>query len=503
VDPVPAALVDELELAAAVDDEMMAWRSLAPPEPWRDAVASCRNEIAEWITTRLLAGSPSAQTAVLNARKAGHGTRPVSVMGVPERVVYRALAKHVLGPLELPDRSAQAYRDFVLAPIQAGFDSQPGMLRTLGSAIFGYVVEADITAFYQYVDHEILRQELHIQSGQVESVEYLLQLLAESEGRAFGVPQLHDPSDWLSDFYIRIVERDLIRSGLQVWRFNDDFRIGCEDYADALDAIERLEESARSVGLTVNTYKTYTPTFMTYLIKNTGLDISTAEAGFDPQDVEAIVADYTTLDESDAISTAHNVIERLRSSPQHVGHIDIMKLRTEELRDLRRAFGALSRNADEYGLDWVKPLFEFAPSLTPRLVQYLISLHRSFSERIMEILRELRDSRSVSEWQSVWLIYAHRELNLTGTDEVVTWMRTQRERGRGRLLAAEASVALAGQGAIPFEVLDQAIRVEPQVFAAWYSYAIRSLLSTPAAPRAQQVDAVKQASPLFRCIVEF
>lgn len=502
MDAVSPALVDELDLVSAVDEEMQAWRNLAPPEPWRDAVTSCRDEIAKWIEMRLLAGTPNSQNAVLNARKAGHGARPVSIMGIAERVQYRALAKHVLGSLALPHRSAQAYRDFVLSPIQAGFETHPGQLRTLGSAVFGYVVEADITAFYQYVDHEILRQELQIQTGRVESIDFLLQLLAECEGRTFGVPQLYDPSDWLADLYIRILERDLIRRGLQVWRYNDDFRIACRDYSDALDAIERLEEAARSVGLTVNTYKTYTPTFMTYLIKNTGLDISAAEAGFDPQDVEAIVVDYTQWDEDDAVFSAHKVIERLESSPGHVEHIDITNLRTEELRDLRRAFGALSRNNDSRGLRWTKHLFQFAPSLTPRLVQYLIALHASYTAQVTEILEKLRGSRSVSEWQAVWLIFAHRELKLAVSDEVMRWLVMQRERGRGRMIAAEASVALASEGAISFEDLDQAIRVEPQVFAPWYAFAMRSLLGGTSAPRPEQVTAIRHTSPLFRCILE-
>lgn len=501
LDPLAPALVDELELTRSLEEEMKAWRSLMPSEPWRASVTAGKDEIIDWVRARLLAGTLNSGNAVVSARKTGHGTRPVPVMGVAERITYRALALLVLKGFALSDRSPDAYRDFVLSPIENGFVVPPGEVRTLGGAIFGHVVEADITAFYQYVDHEVLRQELHVQTGRVVETEQLLQLLAECEGRTFGIPQLYDPSDWLSDYYASIVERDLIRRGFSVWRYNDDFRIGCKDYAEALNAIERLEEAARAVGLVVNTYKTYTPTFFTYFVKNTGLDVSSAEARIDPQDVEVILGDYSQLDESDALATAQSTIGRLEAKSDDDTRIDITDIRTDEGRDLRRAFGALTRNVDPKGLPWVRRLFQFVPALTPRLVQYLISLHGSFEEDVSKVLDGLRDYPSLSDWQILWIIHALRELEIALTGEAMEWLRAQRERGRGGLLGAEAALALSINGGVTFEELDQALRVEPDVLTPWYVLAVKSL-GGQHGPSAGQLAAVKAMSPLHRCILE-
>ena len=83
-----------------------------------------------------------------------------------------------------------------------------------------------------------------------ELVNALMQLLEETQGRAYGLPQLLDPSDRLSEVYIDRVERALIRAGFHTWRYNDDFRIGCRDYPETLDAIEHLDVWPGGIGKT-------------------------------------------------------------------------------------------------------------------------------------------------------------------------------------------------------------------------------------------------------------
>jgi hypothetical protein len=61
---------------------------------------------------------------VVNARKATIGTRPVSILGVGDRVVYRAFTKLILSGLPLPDRSPDAYKAFLHGPVEYGLQTR-------------------------------------------------------------------------------------------------------------------------------------------------------------------------------------------------------------------------------------------------------------------------------------------------------------------------------------------------------------------------------------------
>lgn len=213
-----AELIDQLDLERALTDELDTWRNQIPPEPWTSPVRLKATETVAWVRARLAAGAEGIPSVVVNARKATIGTRPVPVLGIADRVAYRALAKLALGDLALPDRSPDAYKAFIHGPIEYGFRDRQGPVWNIHAVDVKYVVEADIPAFYQYIDHDFLRHELELHTGRIESIDALVELLAETEGRVFGLPQLRDASDWLSDIYIQAVERELLRRGMAVWR---------------------------------------------------------------------------------------------------------------------------------------------------------------------------------------------------------------------------------------------------------------------------------------------
>ncbi len=113
-----------------------------------------------------------------------------------------------------------------------------------------------MTACYEYIDHGILAREVLARTGDADAVEALTDLLAGLMGRSFGLPQQSESSDVLADAYLSIVERRLLRQGLTVWRYNDDFRIAVDSWSAALNAVDALERACREVGLALNDLKT-------------------------------------------------------------------------------------------------------------------------------------------------------------------------------------------------------------------------------------------------------
>lgn len=119
-----------------------------------------------------------------------------------------------------------------------------------------YVVTIDIASMYEYVDHEVLRRELLIQSQDVLTVEATMQLLSEAFGFARGLPQMMTSSDLLADVYLGILERALLRQGHPVARYADDFKVLVADWATANQVIEHAAEVARGIGLILSSEKT-------------------------------------------------------------------------------------------------------------------------------------------------------------------------------------------------------------------------------------------------------
>lgn len=106
--------------------------------------------------------------------------------------------------------------------------------------------KADIASYYQYIDHERLVDEVVAQTGDDLAVGLAVELLSETSGRRFGLPQLSQVSDILADVYIGPMSRHLARAGFRAWSFADDFRVACRTYDEALRALEAVDEGARS-----------------------------------------------------------------------------------------------------------------------------------------------------------------------------------------------------------------------------------------------------------------
>lgn len=494
--PLSSKLVSSLDLSGSFDAEMVAPRNLIPPEPWRSVAATNKSRIVPYIAARLRAGARNSPNVAITARKGSRGSRPVPCMGLAERVIYRALATDALEPVEISDRTPEDYKAFVGGPIEYAFaDAQPGLFR-IDQARVSHVVEADISSFYEYVDHDLLRGELEVQSNARESIPFLLELLTETEGRTFGLPQLFDASDWLSDVYIRMVERDLKRRGLAVWRFNDDFRIASSTYAEALSAVERLEEAARHVGLTINDYKTFTPGLFNYVIKNTSLTVDNAAAAIDPQDVEVVLVEYVA-DEGEAVERAIETLRKIDDPDR----IDLKNVSAADVRDLRRAIVGLLRAGSPEGLSYLTRLVQFIPSLTPRVVDYLIKVYAVQQSEVSELVLRLTNSSGLTDWQALWLAYAIRTLRLqVSNSDFTQWMKMQRQESKNSILRAEAALALADVKAISVQELDLGLRMEPEVLAPWYVMAISALDDQSSRGR-ELIRAVRQTSPLFSALV--
>ncbi|WP_255354305.1 reverse transcriptase domain-containing protein [Oerskovia sp. Root22] len=174
--------------------------------------------------------------------RAGFGPRPINAVSATARTVYGALAEMLRSDLPPESRGKEKWGIFS----KIGLDDEDER----------YVVELDMASCYEYVDHVKLQEEIILQSANAEAATALLALLGETFGRPRGLPQLMAASDLLSDAYLQGVERELLRSGYDVYRFADDFKVRASSWGEANEIIENAADISRDYGLVLSSAKT-------------------------------------------------------------------------------------------------------------------------------------------------------------------------------------------------------------------------------------------------------
>jgi hypothetical protein len=507
MEPLPPSKLDVNDLVGAVEAEAEFKRFWLPPEPWWDAIVLDKQRFAAAAHRHLLRGGSWPRAEVVDVRKPGHGIRPVSVMSPEVRVVYRAIVSRLIRPGDRVDRSAEKYAEFVMGPIRSAFGDQPG-IHQLGDANYSHILVADIAAFYQYIDHAILRDELDASGFDVDLIDTLVSFLSEIEGRRFGIPQMSEPSDWISEIYASRLERWLIRDGFAVWRYSDDFRVACASYSEALRAIESLSRAARELGLVLNEQKTAVPSFFTYLAHNANIMLDDVSAEIDPSDVEAAIsADYFE-DEGEALADAYGTIDRLWDPADHafaLGEFEwnLRTLTPDEHRAVRRALNTLSAQEDSRALPRLLSILTYQPAMTHRVVRYAEAISQTEGPAIEGFLDAVISRVSLNEWQRAWIAYGFRACRIVVNEssDRATWLNRQLADRPTSLSASEAAVTLAEAGLVNFSTLESRLRMVGEDFAPWYLHSI-ALLHLEGMVSTGQIGALRASSAAASAILK-
>ncbi|MCX2954470.1 reverse transcriptase domain-containing protein [Lentzea sp. NEAU-D7] len=482
-----------LHFEQAATAEAEAWRNLLPPEPWLETVKKHPEIFGEYARFRLETGITNAPSVVSRARKPHQQTRPVPILGIPERITYRALCHEILDGISPSDRSQEAYKSFISGPLRSAFDGKRTM--QLESARIQYVIESDIAAFYEYVDHSRLLSEVQLRTFKVDLPRLLIGLLEEIQGRPFGLPQLLDPSDELSEIYARIIERELRRRGIEVWRYNDDFRIAAATYEEAQAHVEALAHEASAVGLILNERKTRITKFSTYFWKNWIESPSEGDIEFKPELVK-ISNDYGDLEDDELTAVGHKTFEKLDLEPGERGYLDLSNLTPDENHELSRAIGILTKQSDSFGLAHIARLFEYAPFLSHRLGMYMIALHEAGTDIGPTWDKLITRTDFFNAWQRLWLVHVARVCKLLSARVRRGWVKRQRT-DVDPLLKAEATLTLAPYKLVNFDEIDRAIRTEPEALIAWYALAAKSIPNV----NQQRIAALKEGNKLVELLL--
>lgn len=429
---VDAALIKSLALKDAIVSEVGAPLFLLPnrnvetalvgaADYWLDAEAEAvLDRLASYFGGRFQRGHERHSVEVVLAQKSQKGRRPLHVMSFEQRVLYRALVESLEPDVPKADRSDEAWTAF-----------QEGPLADEG---YQYLVRTDVVGFYQYVDHELLLDELVARTGNARTAEAIGELLTSVTGRA-GLPQNVGASHVLSEYYLDAVERALLRNGHPMWRFSDDIIVASNSWVGINHALGELSERLRRVGLVINeektryfrqdTYRRWIADPLERLREAGGADLVAVVDDYDPD--EPPDDEDRQLDLAASEEVAVELLERSLAAHRSSTHTDRLDAVVNR-KVLRGALRLLTLTESAAGLGHVPDLLRYEPQLTASVSKYLKRVaSNGGADSVRGVLSTCVDADDlyISPWQAAWLIDALQRSEDPFDEPLQGWLRTQ------------------------------------------------------------------------------
>lgn len=418
----------QLDLGGAVERELALRNRLLPPRWDYLALAPEHEQVEAALRPLLRRGPTGARADIVFCNKGWRGVRPLHVMPLRDRILYRALVNKIAAALPEELQAREPAADFRQAPL-----GHPGV---------SHISKTDVSAYYEFVDHDLLADELVGQTGEEPTVDVLMDLLGGAMGRRVGLPQVHIASDRLGDTYIDRARRRLVRAGYPTWTYSDDFLIASTSLGEAREAVEACSREVRELGLVLNERKTFTYGKNRYkksltsfanaekkLFAEGATDEGTDNLGFLDDDYADADEPITTLgaepldqgvDEEEAVSD--DLVPDAELDPRRVAAAKRawdLWLEEDESEDVQarqeaaitqsllgRALPTLGAAGEEAPLDHLDDILRFEPALTPQVMRYITNLAAAGSaarSRIRTSLDDLVAEDIHSPWQRIWL----------------------------------------------------------------------------------------------------
>ena len=196
---------------------------------------------------------------VVEKHPEGAGMRTLLVPTVADRIIQTAVARHLS-------------RSFEEEFLECSYGYRPG--RSVDRAIarirkchelgYRFIVDADITAYFDHVDHRLLLDRLADRPLGA-AIEALLRQWVKAQiwdgshivALHAGVPQGSPISPLLANFYLEDFDRHLEESGRKLVRYADDFLVLAKTPDEAQQALLQTETLLVAEHLTLNEKKTH------------------------------------------------------------------------------------------------------------------------------------------------------------------------------------------------------------------------------------------------------
>jgi hypothetical protein len=424
-------VVDALNLEAATRRGSER-NDLLPPRHEDGVAGELGKRFSEGLRMRLERGRYDPSPAVfVYVPKPGNTTRPAALLTLADRVIYDALVD-VLRPridaaLLGPDivywprgtKAEKRWREFESAPLARGS---------------AYVARADITGFYECIDHEVLRETLMDITGRRAIVNALIEFLGRVMGAGRGVPQGLAASDPVATAYLHLVDASMSRECLDYYRNGDDIRIASGSLGDARKALYVFELELRRRNLLANNSKSIIMRAESYraaLEEGNRITEETKKALLqarideleDPEKIQELL-DKAGRDDLGWAFFYHGTVsfsDLVNQLADHVTPSDTEVAASVFLHAISCEPGTLSPEAFHQristslvrlaagdcpeAIPYASTLIARFPEKTEIVASYLLALDGAHAPRVVaEVTNVLTDGRFHTDWEKAWLL---------------------------------------------------------------------------------------------------
>jgi excisionase family DNA binding protein len=192
-------------------------------------------------------------------------SRQALLLSIEDRLAYQAAVEAISERVEeqrppnvySATLATQGSKYFLKKGVDRWLEWRAAVARAVTESPNCMVVSADVTAYFDHIQHGILFQELESLGSPSWVVRALRNMLrAWSVAPGVGIPQGPDASRLLGNLYLFPVDDTMSHRGWQYFRYMDDVRIVAPDRAGAAEAVRVLDRECRRRGLTLASHKT-------------------------------------------------------------------------------------------------------------------------------------------------------------------------------------------------------------------------------------------------------
>lgn len=367
--------------------------------------------------------------------KPGFTTRPAALLTLEDRVVYEALVAKLKNAIDRKLISGS----YIMWPRGNYVDKRWSEFeRAPLSTRDEYIVNVDITAFYDSIDHSVLEHTITEITGEDIVASIISAFLTKIMGLSRGIPQGILASDTLATLYLQPVDSAMLRAGFNYWRHGDDIRISVKNISLARKAIATVETELRKIGLVLNSSKCQIQKAENYesylqeinkayeLIKRKLYEEKVNDVSSDTDMLQELM-DQAALAEQmkwdlfyhQSISV-QEVIEEIREhlQPNEVAiSIDLFSETISQMPDsdnplpndqfhvrIKKSLLRLAAGKSEVAIDNCAMLIAKFPEKTELVCNYLLSLTSEYSERVaLQVENVINSDLFLTAWQKAWI----------------------------------------------------------------------------------------------------